>query len=107
MSNSEVGNGGVGTLRFNATGALIGYERTLTGTSRNCGEGRKTRSIIIEYPCSNDLHLPFQFCNVMFGIIKCVTYWNTWVPCKENGRNGNEGFCFEVDPHSTQAKPMS
>ena len=41
VSNSEVGagRGGVGTLRFDAAGEVIGYERTLTGTSRNCGGG--------------------------------------------------------------------
>jgi len=41
VSNAEVGsgNGGVGALRFDASGDLIGYERVLTGTSRNCGGG--------------------------------------------------------------------
>ena len=40
-SNSEVkeGGGGVGSLRFNARGQVIGYKRDLTGTSRNCGGG--------------------------------------------------------------------
>ena len=41
-SNSESGsgNGGVGAIRFNSAGQVIGYERVLTGTSRNCGGGR-------------------------------------------------------------------
>ena len=41
-SNSEngSGNGGVGSLRFNAQGQVIGYKRDLTGTSRNCGGGK-------------------------------------------------------------------
>ena len=41
VSNSEVGsgNGGVGALRFDSSGNVIGYERVLTGTSRNCGGG--------------------------------------------------------------------
>lgn len=40
VSNSETKTGGVGTLRFNASGEVIGYERTLTGTIDNCGGGR-------------------------------------------------------------------
>eukprot|EP01083_Nonionella_stella_P293344 997598_1 len=41
LSNSEAnnGNGGVGALRFDASGAVIGYEMILRGTSRNCGGG--------------------------------------------------------------------
>ena len=39
-SNSESSSGGVGAIRFNAAGQVIGYERILTGTSRNCGGGR-------------------------------------------------------------------
>ena len=41
-SNSEVDNkdGGVGTLRFNAAGEVIGYSMDLEGTSRNCGGGK-------------------------------------------------------------------
>lgn len=41
-SNSEAGSGGggVGTIRFNSNGDVIGYMRDLTGTSRNCGGGR-------------------------------------------------------------------
>ena len=43
-SNSEVGasGGGVGTLRFNASGDVIGYKMDLVGTSRNCGGGEWT-----------------------------------------------------------------
>eukprot|EP00568_Trieres_chinensis_P005328 CAMPEP_0183307298 /NCGR_PEP_ID=MMETSP0160_2-20130417/17246_1 /TAXON_ID=2839 ORGANISM="Odontella Sinensis, Strain Grunow 1884" /NCGR_SAMPLE_ID=MMETSP0160_2 /ASSEMBLY_ACC=CAM_ASM_000250 /LENGTH=529 /DNA_ID=CAMNT_0025470853 /DNA_START=33 /DNA_END=1622 /DNA_ORIENTATION=- len=42
VSNSEAGsgNGGVGAIRFNAAGEVIGYERLLTNTTRNCGGGR-------------------------------------------------------------------
>ena len=42
MSNSEEssGDGGVGTLEFDGSGNVIGYERQLSGTSRNCGVGR-------------------------------------------------------------------
>ena len=39
VSNSEGTSGGVGSLRFNSTGHLIGYDRTLTTTSKNCGGG--------------------------------------------------------------------
>ena len=41
VSNSEAnsGNGGVGSLRFDASGNVIGYKKTLLGTSRNCGGG--------------------------------------------------------------------
>ena len=42
VSNSETKSyfgGGVGTLRFNANGEVIGYERTLFGTTDNCGGG--------------------------------------------------------------------
>ena len=40
-SNSEVkrGKGGVGTIRFNADGGVVGYEMTLEGTTNNCGGG--------------------------------------------------------------------
>ena len=40
-SNSEVGSGGggVGTLRFNAQGEVIGYKMDLQNTSDNCGGG--------------------------------------------------------------------
>ena len=40
-SNSEAdnGGGGVGTLRFNAQGEVIGYKMDLENTSRNCGGG--------------------------------------------------------------------
>jgi len=43
VSNSEVfdfDGGGVGTFRFDENGEVIGYERTLINTSRNCGGGR-------------------------------------------------------------------
>ena len=42
-SNSETKRekgGGVGVIEFNASGEVIGYFRTLTGTSRNCGGGK-------------------------------------------------------------------
>ena len=41
VSNSEVGSGdgGVGTITFNADGNVISYEMTLEGTSKNCGGG--------------------------------------------------------------------
>jgi secreted PhoX family phosphatase len=41
-SNSEAGSGGggVGTLRFNAQGEVIGYKMDLENTSRNCGGGK-------------------------------------------------------------------
>mmetsp|Transcript_25296 Transcript_25296/g.50648 ORF Transcript_25296/g.50648 Transcript_25296/m.50648 type:complete len:889 (+) Transcript_25296:36-2702(+) len=41
-SNSEgsSGSGGVGTLRFNAQGEVIGYKMDLEGTTRNCGGGK-------------------------------------------------------------------
>lgn len=32
--------GGVGAIEFNAAGEVVGYERLLSGTSRNCGGGR-------------------------------------------------------------------
>ena len=38
-SESSSGGGGVGTLRFASNGDLIGYDRSLTGTTRNCGGG--------------------------------------------------------------------
>jgi len=40
-SNSEAGSlgGGVGTLRFNAQGEVIGYKMDLQNTSDNCGGG--------------------------------------------------------------------
>ncbi|MGE3621948.1 MAG: alkaline phosphatase PhoX [Acidimicrobiia bacterium] len=40
-SNSEVGSqgGGVGTIRFDARGAIVGAGRILSGTSRNCAGG--------------------------------------------------------------------
>jgi len=42
VSNSEVsdGDGGVGALRFDRNGELMGYEMILDRTSRNCGGGR-------------------------------------------------------------------
>ena len=43
LSNSEIRSGkggGAGTLRFDANGDLIGYEKTLTGTLKNCGGGK-------------------------------------------------------------------
>lgn len=45
-SNAEVsgGGGGVGTLRFNSQGDVIGYKMDLQGTSRNCGGGEWTNS---------------------------------------------------------------
>lgn len=42
-SNAETtssNGGGVGTIRFNAAGEVIGYEKTLSGTTDNCGGGR-------------------------------------------------------------------
>jgi len=40
-SNSELsGTGGVGSLKFDAKGNVIGYKRTLTNTQRNCGGGK-------------------------------------------------------------------
>lgn len=40
VSNSEIPLiGGVGALRFSAQGAVVGYERVLTGTSTNCAGG--------------------------------------------------------------------
>jgi hypothetical protein len=41
VSNSEGtgGTGGVGTLRFDKDGQVIGYKRELSGTTRNCGGG--------------------------------------------------------------------
>ncbi|MBL8954386.1 MAG: DUF839 domain-containing protein [Myxococcaceae bacterium] len=42
VSNSELsgGAGGVGALRFDASGAVVGYQRICTGTSRNCAGGK-------------------------------------------------------------------
>ena len=42
VSNSEDsnGNGGVGVITFDFAGRVIGYERVLTGTSKNCGGGK-------------------------------------------------------------------
>ena len=50
MSNSEFGNdkGGVGSLRFDASGNVIGYERTLTGTNRNCGGGGSVSCLCLQ-----------------------------------------------------------
>lgn len=40
VSNSEIPLiGGVGALRFNAQGSIVGYERVLTGSSSNCAGG--------------------------------------------------------------------
>ena len=41
-SNSEREGkaGGVGVIEFDASGEVIGYFRTLTGTSMNCGGGK-------------------------------------------------------------------
>ncbi|KAL7559355.1 hypothetical protein ACA910_009361 [Epithemia clementina (nom. ined.)] len=39
-SNSESTSGGVGCLEFNANHEVVGYQRLLTGTQRNCGGGR-------------------------------------------------------------------
>jgi secreted PhoX family phosphatase len=41
VSNSEVpGGGGVGALRFDSTGQVVGAHRVLAGTSMNCAGGR-------------------------------------------------------------------
>ena len=42
VSNSEADNhqGGVGAITFNAQGDVIGYQRLLTGTNRNCNGGK-------------------------------------------------------------------
>ena len=40
VSNSEVDSGGVGSLRFDASGAVIDYSMVLTGTRNNCGGGK-------------------------------------------------------------------
>ena len=41
VSNSESSfSGGVGSIRFNKKGEVIGYERNLKGTKRNCGGGK-------------------------------------------------------------------
>jgi len=41
-SNAEVGSrgGGVGVIEFDGNGEVIGYKRTLSGTSDNCGGGK-------------------------------------------------------------------
>ncbi|KAL7559353.1 hypothetical protein ACA910_009359 [Epithemia clementina (nom. ined.)] len=39
-SNSESSSGGVGCLEFNANHQVVGYQRLLSGTQRNCGGGR-------------------------------------------------------------------
>lgn len=42
-SNSEEpasNGGGVGSIEFTANGAIVGYQRVLTGTNNNCGGGR-------------------------------------------------------------------
>ena len=39
VSNSEVKDGGVGALRFNGDGEVIGYERLLNNTVDNCSGG--------------------------------------------------------------------
>jgi secreted PhoX family phosphatase len=39
-SNSEVNAGGVGVIEIDASGEVVGYFRTLSGTSRNCGGGK-------------------------------------------------------------------
>lgn len=59
-SNSEVGSGGggVGTLRFNSAGGVIGYKRDLQGTSRNCGGGEWTNphmESLLDPPPSSDI----------------------------------------------------
>lgn len=42
VSNSEIGSGGggVGSIRFNSAGEVIGYQMDLKDTSDNCGGGR-------------------------------------------------------------------
>jgi secreted PhoX family phosphatase len=41
VSNSESSsNGGVGAITFDSEGNVIGYQRILSGTRRNCGGGK-------------------------------------------------------------------
>ena len=96
VSNSETKSyfgGGVGTLRFNANGEVIGYERTLFGTTDNCGGGGSIycESYAIEH------RYPFLIFTLISPILIGRTYWDTWVTCEENG---SSGYCHEVDPHT-------
>jgi hypothetical protein len=82
-SNSESSlDGGVGSIRFNARGEVIGYQRLLfrdpvtgdlskTRTARNCGVGK--------------------------------TYWNTLITCEE----WDQGRVWEVDPWGNQPGRMT
>eukprot|EP00978_Attheya_sp_CCMP212_P030539 scaffold112662_cov42-Attheya_sp.AAC.1 len=40
VSNSEVGSGGVGAIKFDSRGRVVNYKRILDGTSTNCSGGR-------------------------------------------------------------------
>jgi len=40
VSNSEVGSGGVGAIKFDSQGRIVNYKRILDGTSTNCSGGR-------------------------------------------------------------------
>ena len=78
MSNSEAGsrNGGVGVMRFDASGAVFGYEKVSKGTSQNSGGGAQFQVFIA-------MHVfhrlgPYSIYNgVGFLFLIGITYQNT------------------------------
>jgi hypothetical protein len=76
VSNSETSasnGGGVGTLRFNAAGQVIGYKRDLYGTSYNCGGGECRSVVVVVSPYMRNIGDIFIFLTDENNLL-CVSF---------------------------------